>query len=83
MKNKDNILTLHGENNESYDFYIDAEIEFEYDNYIVVRPLSKELGLNPDEALVFRVDYIDGEDNFEMVDDDEILNAISEIYNEE
>lgn len=81
--NNEKILTLTGENNKSYDFIIDAEIEYEEDNYLVLRPLSKEMGLDLDEALVFRVDYIDGEDHFEMVDDEEILEAISEIYNAE
>ena len=80
---KDQIVTLYGENNQEIDFYVDAEIELDEEYYMVLRPVKENLGLSPDEALVFRVDYIDGESNFELVEDDDLLNQISEEYNKQ
>ena len=79
---KEEIVTLYGEDGSEIDFYIDAEIELEDECYMVLRPVSTNLGLNSDEALVFRVDYIDGESNFELVEDDDLLKIISDKYNE-
>ena len=82
MKNDEQIITLSGENNKSIDFYLDAEIEYNDETYVVLRPVKDDLELSKDEALVFRVDYIDNDDFFEMVEDDETLEAITKIYNE-
>ncbi len=83
MKNEEKIITLSGENNKSIDFFLDAEIEYNDETYVVLRPVKDDLELSKDEALVFRVDYIDNDDFFEMVEDDETLEAITKIYNEE
>ena len=79
---KEEIVTLYGENGAEIDFYIDAEIELDDECYMVLRPVSEDLDLGSDEALVFRVDYIDGESNFELVEDDDLLKIITEKYNE-
>ena len=80
---KENIVTLYGENNQEIDFYVDAEIELDEEYYMVLRPVKADLGLSADEALVFRVDYIDGESNFELVEDDDLLNMINEEFNKQ
>ena len=79
---KEEIVTLYGEDGSEIDFYIDAEIELEDECYMVLRPVNADLELGSDEALVFRVDYIDGESNFELVEDDDLLKIISDKYNE-
>ena len=79
MKQTKPIVTLTGENNQSLDFYIEAELEYEGYSYAILTPVKDNLGLSSDEAIVFRVEG----DNFEIEYDDEIIDAISKLFNEE
>lgn len=74
------IITLYGENGKNIDFYLDAEIEYENEMYQVLRPTKENLELNQDEALVFMVEEINGENNYTLITDDEILKEIEKIY---
>ncbi|MGM9970015.1 MAG: DUF1292 domain-containing protein [Anaeroplasma sp.] len=79
MKQVRPIITLTGENNQSLDFYIEAELEYEGYSYVVLKPVDENLGISIDEAIVFRVEG----NNYEIEYDDEIIDAISNIYNAE
>ena len=39
------------------------------------------MGLNPDEALVFLVEEVDGENSYSLITDDDLLAEIEEVYN--
>ncbi len=77
---KEQIITLTGENGKSYDFHIAAEIELEGYTYYVLKPISKELGLSEDEAIIFRCEA-DG--YLEPEFDEEIIEKISVLYNQD
>lgn len=82
MKNNSNqIITLTGENGEKLDFYMAAHINYDNCDYVVLKPVDNKLGLDPDEALVFRVESMPDGDYFELEVDDFIIDAVSEIYN--
>lgn len=82
MKNNENeIITLTGENGEELDFILGAEIEYDGFNYLVLKPLDKSLGLLDDEALVFRIEPKPDGDYYELEVNDEVIDAVAEIYN--
>lgn len=79
---KEEIVTLYGEDGTKIDFILDCELEYDGDSYQVVRPKDDKMGLNPDEALVFLVEDIDGEASYTLITNDDILADIEKIYNE-
>ena len=82
MKNKDNeIITLSGDNGEQLDFILAAELEYDGINYVVLKPLDKSLGLEEDEALVFRIDVTPEGDYYQRELSGDIIDAIGDIYN--
>lgn len=74
------IVTLYGENGKKIEFYLDAVIEYEDDIYQILRPINENLELKKDEALVFLVEEIDGESNYTLITDDDLLEEIERIY---
>ena len=78
---KEEIVTLNGENGQKIDFYLDCELEYGGDFYQILRPVNDKMGLNPDEALVFSVEEVDGENSYSLITDDDLLAEIEEVYN--
>ncbi len=78
---KEEIVTLNGENGAKIDFYLDCELEYEGEMYQILRPINDKMGLNPDEALVFLVEEIEGDASYSLVTNDELLKEIEELYN--
>ena len=78
---KEEIVTLNGENGTKIDFYLDCELEYEGEMYQILRPINDKMGLNPDEALVFLVEEIEGDASYSLVTNDELLKEIEELYN--
>ncbi len=78
---KEEIVTLNGENGNKIDFYLDCELEYDCECYQILRPVDDSMGLNPDEALVFLVEEVDGEASYSLITDDELLSEIEEVYN--
>ena len=78
---KEEIVTLNGENGQKIDFYLDCELEYDGDFYQILRPVNDKMGLNPDEALVFSVEEVDGENSYSLITDDDLLAEIEEVYN--
>ena len=81
LKKENNIITLNGENGKKLNFYLDAELEYDGYKYQILRPVDSFEGLNPDEAIVFRIEETnDGEEYF-IEENDDVINEIEEIYN--
>ncbi len=78
---KEEIVTLNGENGQKIDFYLDCELEYDDECYQVLRPVNDKMGLNPDEALVFLVEEVDGEASYSLITDDDLLSEIENVYN--
>ncbi|MBQ7641884.1 MAG: DUF1292 domain-containing protein [Acholeplasmatales bacterium] len=78
---KEEIVTLNGENGQKIDFYLDCELEYDDECYQVLRPVNDKMGLNPDEALVFLVEEVDGEASYSLITDDDLLAEIENVYN--
>lgn len=77
----DDIVTLTGANGEDVDFVEIAGIQYGNEFYVILQPVELLEGMDDDEALVFKVSSINGEDNFELELDDCIIDAVFEEYN--
>ena len=78
QKPKTKKVTLKGKNGRSIIFEVDGEVEYDDELYYIMHPLDKTL-LEDGQAMVFKVI----EDNYILVDDDELIDTIGEIYNNE
>lgn len=76
-------ITLSGEFGQSLEFELIAEISYNETNYVILKPLKKYADLDSDMALVFRVEVTKDGDNYFIEEDDDIISAIEEIYNDE
>ena len=76
--NNNELFTITGENGQSIDFILIAEVELDDYSYLILKPVDDSMGLDPDEAIIFR---IESDGSMEPEWDDEIIDKISEIYN--
>ncbi len=83
MKKENNIITLNGENGKKMNFIIDAELEYDGYKYQIMRPVDKFDDLDPDEAIVFRVEETEDGEEYFIEENDEIISEIENIYNSE
>ena len=82
MAYEDDIITLLSADGEEVDFVEIAGIAYKGNFYAVLQPVELLEGMDEDEALVFKVTRgADGEDNFEIEMDDDIIDAVFEEYN--
>ena len=80
--NDDDIITLLSANGVEVQFLEIAGIFHNGNFYAILQPVELIEGMEEDEALVFKVSRAEnGEDKFEIVLDDEIINAVFESYN--
>ena len=78
----DDIVTLTNANGEEIDFIEIAGIAHKGEFYAILQPVELLPGMGEDEALVFHVGRNEsGADKFEVVLDDEIINAVFDEYN--
>lgn len=78
----DDTITLLSSNGEQIQFIEIAGIAHKGNFYAILQPVELIEGMAEDEALVFKVSRAEnGEDKFEIVLDDEIINAVFETYN--
>ena len=75
------IVTLMSATGEEIDFVEIAGIAYKGHFYAILQPVELLDGMNDDEALVFEVTRADGNDRFEIVVDDEIIDAVFAEYN--
>lgn len=71
------IITLTGENGQKLDFTLEAYVEYDSYTYAILKPTSSKLGLEKDEAVVFRLGE---DDSLELEFDEDIIAAVEEIY---
>ena len=80
---EDDIITLTSADGEEIDFVEIAGIAHNGSFYAILQPVELLEGMDDDEALVFEVVRgAGGEDNFEIVTDDDIIEAVFAKYNE-
>ena len=79
--NDDGIITLYNEAGEAIDFVEIAGIAYKGSFYVILQPVELLPGMDDDEALVFEITRRpDGSDSFEIVLDDEIIDAVFDEY---
>lgn len=80
---EDDIITLTSADGEEIDFVEIAGIAHEGNFYAILQPVELLDNMDDDEALVFRVSRnSDGSDKFEIVLEEDIIDAVFEKYNE-
>ena len=83
MSMKQDTIVLSGEFGKELEFELIAEINYEDTNYVILKPIKKYDDIDPDMAMVFRVEVTKDGDNYFIEEDDDIISAIEEIYNDE
>lgn len=82
MAEDNDIVTLLSNDGEEIDFTQIAGINHKGKFYAILQPVELLEGMDDDEALVFRVKQNwKGEDQFEIVTDEEIIDAVFKEYN--
>lgn len=78
----DDIIVLNSADGEEVEFVEIAGIAYAGNFYAILQPVELLEGMDDDEALVFKVTKdSDGNDNFEIELDDEVLDAVFSEYN--
>ena len=78
----DDIIVLNSADGEEVEFVEIAGIAHAGNFYAILQPVELLEGMDDDEALVFKVTKdSDGNDNFEIERDDEVLDAVFSEYN--
>ena len=79
--NNDNIV-LFNEDNQQIEFEQIALIPIQNRVYALLKPVLSIEGIADDEALVFAIEEVDGEDCLVIVEEDEIIYKVFEEYYE-
>ena len=77
--NTDNI-TLYNEEGEAIEFEQIALIPLDERDFAILRPVEAPEGMAEDEAFVFAIEEVDGEEDLILVEDDDIVDAVFEEY---
>ena len=75
------IVTLKTNDGEEVEFYDIAEIYYGGQKYEILQPVKLLDGMKHDEALVFKVTRVNGEDSFEIELTDSIVDGVFRQYN--
>ncbi|MBQ2864840.1 MAG: DUF1292 domain-containing protein [Clostridia bacterium] len=75
-------LKLYDENNKETEFEQVAVIPMNEKVYAILKPVTKIVGVNDDEALVFVIEEIDDEDCLVIVDDEKVVDEVFKEYYE-
>ena len=82
----DNIVTLKDEEGNDVKFEFLDVIEYEGEQYVVLLPAEEAENSEPDEVVILQLESEsedeDGEETYVSVDDENILNAVFEIFKE-
>lgn len=79
-ENDEEPVTLYDENDKETEFEQVAIIPLNEKIYVILKPITKIEGVADDEGLVFVIEEIDDEDMLVLVDDDEIINKVFDVY---
>ena len=75
-------LKLYDENNRETEFEQVAVIPLDEKIYAILKPVTKIVGVNDDEALVFVIEEVDDEDCLVIVDDEAVVDRVFKEYYE-
>ena len=78
----DEMVTLVTDSGEEIDFFVAAVIPFDGKVYGILQPVELLEGMEEDEALVFEMNGEDGEQGFDLVTDDAIIDGVFAKYDE-
>ncbi|MCI5714236.1 MAG: DUF1292 domain-containing protein [Firmicutes bacterium] len=81
-ENNNENLKLYDENNKETEFEQIAVIPLNEKIYAILKPVTKIVGVNDDEALVFSIEEIDDEDCIVLVDDEKVVDEVFKEYYE-
>lgn len=79
-ENNDDNIILYNEEGEAIEFEQIALIPLGGDQFVLLHPVLDMEGVGDDEALVFAIEEVDGEDALVIVDDDDVVDAVFEEY---
>ena len=79
-ENNNENLKLYDENNKETEFEQIAVIPLNEKIYAILKPVTKIVGVNDDEALVFSIEEIDDEDCIVLVDDEKVVDEVFKEY---
>jgi hypothetical protein len=78
---KDDIIVLETVDGEEIEFVEIAGINLDGSFYVILQPVELLEGMEEDEALVFSLTRAEGNDQYSIVIDDEIIDKVFEEYN--
>ena len=76
-ENNDENIVLYNEEGEAVEFEQIALIPLNGTDFVSLHPVE---GMADDEALVFAIEEVDGEDALVLVEDDDVVDAVFEEY---
>ena len=80
----DNIIILNDEDGNEVQFEFLDLVEYEQEEYVVLLPVTEEGEEDLGEVVILKIEDTESEDedSYVSVDDDEVLNAVFEIFKE-
>ena len=75
-----NVITLMTEAGEEIDFEKITEVSYRRKTYYILKPVQAFEGVEADEAFVFGVSNVKGEEHFDVVTDDKIIDGVFAKY---
>lgn len=79
-ENNTDPIVLYNENDDPVQFEQIALIPLEDDTYVILKPVEAIEGIADDEAIVFQITELDGEDVLVVVEDDAIIDIVFDEY---
>ena len=76
-ENNDENIVLYNEEGEAVEFEQIALIPLNGTDFVILHPVED---MADDEALVFAIEEVDGEDALVLVEDDDVVDAVFEEY---
>ena len=85
LEEEDNdIIILHNEVNDTdEEFYHLATLDVDKRWFIIMKPVEKLEDIADDEVLIYEIVEKDGEDRFEPIEDEELLNKVFKEFEKE
>ena len=81
QEDEGDIIVLQGPDGEEVEFEEVADINLGEHFYVIVQPVERPEDMGKDEAVVFEVVAGEENDEFVVVDDDDIIDAVFAEYN--
>ena len=78
---QESVITLQLDDGEEVDFIDIAGTEYNGNYYVILQPVELLEGMDEDEAFVFQVRTDGDGETFEIVTDDDIIDAVFDLYN--